>query len=90
MKFLDKNLQRVKDNPFDLPAVFQAIRDTTNTDLKEMYEVFNMGHRLEIYAAPEVETDLIQMGKNFAIHAQKVGYTTAAVEPLLIIKGMSY
>ena len=57
MKFLDKELHIIKDQPFELPPLYKTIHETTGTPLKEMYEVFNMGHRLEIYCKAEVAAE---------------------------------
>lgn len=90
MKFLDKELAIVKDKPFDLPPLFKTIHETTGTGLDEMYEVFNMGHRLEIYASPEVEQELLEIGQSFDIESKTVGYTQSAVSRSLKIKELSY
>lgn len=70
-----KGVHFVKDNLFDPPAVFKAIQDASKTTLKEMYEVYNMGHRMEVYCAEKDVDKVIAVAKSFKIAAQKVGYT---------------
>ena len=70
-----KGVHFVKDNLFDPPAVFKAIQNASKTTLKEMYEVYNMGHRMEVYCAEKDVDKVIAIAKSFKIAAQKVGYT---------------
>lgn len=70
-----KGVHFVKDNLFEPPAVFKAIQDASKTTLKEMYEVYNMGHRMEVYCAEKDVDKVIAIAKSFKIAAQKVGYT---------------
>lgn len=70
-----KGVHFVKDNLFEPPAVFKAIQDASKTTLKEMYEVYNMGHRMEVYCAEKDVDKVIAVAKSFKIAAQKVGYT---------------
>lgn len=72
MKFVD-NLHIVKDNLFELPTVFQVIQNESQTPLKEMYQVFNMGHRLEIFVKPDVAQEIIDIASSFNIDAQIIG-----------------
>jgi len=72
MKFVD-NLHVIKDNPFDPPTVFQVIQKLANTPLREMYQVFNMGHRLEVFVKPDIAQDLIDIVSSFNIDAQIIG-----------------
>ena len=65
MKFLDKSLHINKHTPFPVPALFKTIQETTGTSLKEMYEVFNMGHRLEIYCDKSIAEDLIVESRDY-------------------------
>ena len=58
---------------FPVPPLFQAIHECSGTDWKEMYQVFNMGHRMEIYVRPEVAEQVIAISKSFNIDAQVVG-----------------
>ncbi len=70
-----KGVHFVKDNLFEPPAVFKAIQNASKTTLKEMYEVYNMGHRMEVYCAEKDVDKVIAVAKSFKIAAQKVGYT---------------
>jgi len=67
------DLHIVKDNLFDIPPLFQLIQEQSGTDWKEMYKVFNMGHRLEIYVKEEHAQALIDISKSFNIDAQIIG-----------------
>ena len=72
LHFVD-NLHIIKDNMFDLPPLFQLIKDESNTDWKEMYKVFNMGHRMELYVPKEITEDIISTSKSFNVDAQIIG-----------------
>ncbi|MHC1705675.1 MAG: AIR synthase related protein [Tenuifilaceae bacterium] len=71
------NLHVVKDNLFPVPPLFKIIQEVSGTDWKEMYKVFNMGHRFEIYVYPEFADDIISLSKEFGIDAQIVGYCSS-------------
>ena len=73
MKFLDKPLHIIKDSMMDMPPLFKTIQETTGTSLKEMYEVFNMGHRLEVYCDKGSATQLIEIASKFNIDAKVIG-----------------
>ena len=66
----------IKDNMFPIPPLFKMIQAESKTDWREMYKVFNMGHRLELYIAPENADSIIEIAKSFAIDAQIVGRVT--------------
>ena len=68
-----ENLKIIKDNMFDIPPLFKLIQEESQTDWREMYQVFNMGHRLEIYVNPEIAQDLINISKSFGVEAQVIG-----------------
>lgn len=68
-----KNLHVIKDNMFDVPPLFKLIQNESNTDWKEMYKVFNMGHRMEIYLPAEFAQDVIAIAKSFGIEGKIVG-----------------
>ena len=68
-----ENLHVIKDNLFDLPPLFKLIQECSGTDWKEMYKVFNMGHRMEIYLKEEFADQVIQISKNFGVDARVVG-----------------
>ncbi len=72
MKFVH-NLHVIKDNLFEPPTVFKIIQQQSGTSLKEMYQVFNMGHRFEIIVKPEVAQELIDFASSFNIDAQIIG-----------------
>ncbi|MCK5824034.1 MAG: phosphoribosylformylglycinamidine cyclo-ligase [Ichthyobacteriaceae bacterium] len=67
------NVHVIKNNMFDVPPLFKLIQDQSNTDWKEMYQVFNMGHRMEIYAPKEVADDIIKISESFNIEAKIIG-----------------
>ncbi|MCC7453425.1 MAG: phosphoribosylformylglycinamidine cyclo-ligase [Crocinitomix sp.] len=68
-----KDLHVIKDQLFELPPLFKMIQEESNTDWKEMYKVFNMGHRMEIYLAKEHAQAIIDIAASFGIAAQIVG-----------------
>ncbi|HCE57707.1 MAG TPA: phosphoribosylformylglycinamidine cyclo-ligase [Prolixibacteraceae bacterium] len=72
MHFVD-NVHVIKDNMFPVPPLFNIIQEQSGTGWKEMYKVFNMGHRFEIYIKPEVAQETIEIAKSFKIDAQIVG-----------------
>lgn len=81
-----KDVHVVKDNLFDTPPLFRIIQEESGTSWKEMYKVFNMGHRMEIYL-PEIHAEtVIQIAKSFNVDAQVVGYVEAAEQKSLTIK----
>ena len=63
----------IKNNLFPLPPLFKLIHEQSKTDFKEMYKVFNMGHRLEIYVPQEFAQEIINISKSFNVHAQIIG-----------------
>jgi phosphoribosylformylglycinamidine cyclo-ligase len=66
-------LHVIKDNLFPIPPLFQLIQEQSKTDWKEMYQVFNMGHRMEIYLPLEYSQEIINISKEFSIDAQIIG-----------------
>ncbi len=85
LHFID-NLHVVKDNLFEVPPLFKMIREQSNTNWKEMYQVFNCGHRMELYVPCEIADDLISISKTFGVDAQVVGRVEAYGEKKLTIK----
>jgi len=85
LHFID-NLHIVKDNMFEVPPLFKLIQQESKTDWKEMYQVFNMGHRMELYVNPEIAEEIIAISKSFNVDAQIVGRVEAADEKKLTIK----
>jgi phosphoribosylformylglycinamidine cyclo-ligase len=80
-----ENLHIIKDNLLPIPPLFKLIQEESNTDSKEMYQVFNMGHRLEFYVAHEDAQTIIDIAKSFNIDAQVVGRVEAAESKKLTI-----
>jgi phosphoribosylformylglycinamidine cyclo-ligase len=72
LHFVD-NLHIIKDNMFDLPPLFKLIQEESATDWKEMYKVFNMGHRMELYVPEDISEDIITISKSFNVDAQIIG-----------------
>ena len=73
LHFVGDDCRVVKDNMFPVPPLFKIIQEQSGTDWAEMYKVFNMGHRLEVYVAPEDAEKVISISKSFNIDAQVVG-----------------
>lgn len=85
MHFVENKLV-VKDNLFPIPPLFKLIQEESGTEWKEMYKVFNMGHRMEIYVSPEDADDIIAISKSFGIDAQVIGHVEDAEKNHLVIK----
>ncbi len=85
LHFID-NLHIVKDNMFTVPPLFKLIQEQSDTDWKEMYQVFNCGHRMELYVNPLIAEDLIAISKSFNVDAQIVGRVEAHDSKKLTIK----
>jgi phosphoribosylformylglycinamidine cyclo-ligase len=68
-----ENVHIIKNNLFPIPPLFKLIQEESGTEWKEMYKVFNMGHRMEIYVTPEIAQSIIDISKSFNIDAQIVG-----------------
>jgi phosphoribosylformylglycinamidine cyclo-ligase len=85
LHFID-NLHIVKDNMFPIPPLFKLIQEQSKTNWKEMYQVFNCGHRMELYVPPTIAEDLISISKSFHVDAQIVGRVEASQEKKLTIK----
>ncbi len=81
-----KNKHVIKDNMFPVPPLFRLIREQSGTDWAEMYKVFNMGHRMEIYLAPEHAARVIEISESFGIEARIVGRVEEAETNRLTIK----
>lgn len=80
-----QNLHVVKDNMFPTPPLFKLIRQESETDWQEMYKVFNMGHRFELYVPEDIARDIIDIAATFNIEARKVGYVESADKKKLTI-----
>ena len=85
LHFIDR-LKVVKNNLFPVPPLFQLIQKESGTDWKEMYKVFNMGHRLEVYLPAEQAQKVIDISKSFNIDAQIVGYCKESDKTELLIE----
>ena len=72
LHFVD-NLHIIKDNMFPIPPLFKLIQEQSQTSWKEMYQVFNCGHRMELYVSPEIAEDIIVISKSFNVNAQVIG-----------------
>ncbi|MEQ9302530.1 MAG: AIR synthase-related protein, partial [Marinoscillum sp.] len=73
-----ENLKVIKDNLLPIPPLFKLIHEESGTDWKEMYQVFNMGHRYELYLPEEYAQEVIDISKSFNVDAQIVGRVEAA------------
>ena len=82
--FID-TLHVIKDNLFETPPLFKMIQEESVTSWKEMYEVFNMGHRMELYVAPELANEIIAISESFNVPAQIVGRVEASSKKELTI-----
>jgi phosphoribosylformylglycinamidine cyclo-ligase len=81
-----ENLKIVKNNMFPVPPLFRTIQEQSGTDWNEMYKVFNMGHRMEIYLSPEKAQQIIEISKSFNIDAQIVGFVEKSDKTELVIE----
>ena len=86
LHFVGDNCRVIKDNLFPVPPLFKTIKEQSDTDWSEMYKVFNMGHRLEVYLSPEHAEEVIAISKSFNIDAQIVGRIEESDKKELIIK----
>lgn len=84
LHFVGENCRVIKDNMFPVPPLFKIIQEESQTDWAEMYKVFNMGHRLEVYVSPEDAERVIAISKSFNIDAQVVGRIEEGKKSLLI------
>ena len=76
----------IKNNMFPVPPLFKIIQEQSGTDWQEMYKVFNMGHRMEVYVAPERAQEVIDITRSFGIEAQIVGFVEKADKNRLVIE----
>ncbi|MEN9549482.1 MAG: hypothetical protein RIR12_2073 [Bacteroidota bacterium] len=86
LKYLPDNVRIIKDNLFDPPIIFKLIQQASKADDKEMYQVFNMGTRLEIYTDEKNADQIIKVAKNFNVEAQVIGRVLAGDKKELEIK----
>lgn len=86
MHFLGEGLKVTKDHLFPVPPLFRTIQEQSGTDWAEMYKVFNMGHRMEIYLSSEYAAEVIAISQSFGIDAQVVGRIEASDKRELLIQ----
>nr|WP_255578582.1 AIR synthase-related protein [Chitinophaga sp. sic0106] len=84
-----ENLHVIKDNLFPVPPLFSLIQEQSGTSWKEMYQVFNMGHRMELYVPEAIAADIIAISKSFNIDAQVIGRVEAAEKKQVTVKAPS-
>ncbi len=81
-----ENLHIIKDNLFEIPPLFKLIQAESGTDWKEMFQVFNMGHRMELYVSEEIADTIIEISKTFDVDAQVIGRVEASEKKRLTIQ----
>lgn len=85
LHFIDE-FHVIKDNMFEVPPLFQLIQEQSGTDWREMYQVFNCGHRLELYVSPEIAEDIIKISQSFNVDAQIIGRVESSNQKRLTIQ----
>ena len=85
LHFIDR-LHVIKDNMFAIPPLFKLIQEQSKTDWKEMYQVFNCGHRMELYVSPEIAEDIVSISESFNVDAKIIGRVEDSNEKKLTIK----
>ncbi|MBE0661210.1 MAG: phosphoribosylformylglycinamidine cyclo-ligase [Bacteroidales bacterium] len=88
LHFIEK-LHVIKDNLFPVPPLFSMIQEQSGTSWQEMYQVFNMGHRMEIYVSPAIADDLVAISENFGVEARIIGRCEAAESKKLTIRSLA-
>jgi len=86
LHFIDK-LHIIKDNLFPIPPLFEMIQQESGTSWEEMYKVFNMGHRMELYVNEDIAKSLIEISESFGIEAKIIGRVESAPNKKVTIKG---
>lgn len=86
MKYVPENVRIVKDNLFQVPEIFNIIQQASGSDAKEMYQVFNMGCRMEIYTNESAVESIINLASTFGIQAQVIGRVEASTRKELVVK----
>lgn len=86
LHFMSEGLNIIKDNLFDLPPLFKIIHEQSHTNYKEMYQVFNMGHRMELYVEENLADTIISISKSFNVDAKIIGRVEASKEKMVTIK----
>lgn len=85
LHFVD-HVHVIKDNLFDIPPLFKLIHESSGTDWKEMYKVFNMGHRMEAYVPKEIAEQLVSISKSFGVDAKIIGRVEASQKKQVTVK----
>lgn len=85
LNFVD-NLHIVKNNMFEIPPLFELIKKESNAKWSEMYKVFNMGHRMEIYVEPTLSSEIISLSKSFGLDAKVIGFVENSHKKKLTIE----
>ena len=86
MKYLPGNFRIIKDQLFEAPTIFQLLQQASGSDNREMYQVFNMGQRLEIFTQPKYAENMIAIAKNFGINGRIIGRVEASETKELLLK----
>jgi len=86
LKYIPENVRVIKDNLFEPPGIFKKIQEASHADNREMYQVFNMGCRMEIYTDEEFAENVVLLAKSFNIDAQIIGRVEASDKKELVIK----
>jgi len=86
LHFINDDVHVIKDNLFPVPPLFQLIQEQSGTSWEEMYKVFNMGHRMELYVPEAIAADIIAISKSFNIDAQIVGRMVAGAQKQVTIQ----
>jgi phosphoribosylformylglycinamidine cyclo-ligase len=86
LKYIPENLRMIKDNLFESPEIFKKIQEASQADNREMYQVFNMGCRMEIYTDQEFAKNVVSLAKSFNIDAQIIGRVEKSDKKELVIK----
>jgi phosphoribosylformylglycinamidine cyclo-ligase len=87
MKYLPSPMKVVKNNLFEPPKIFEIIQEASKSSYREMYQVFNMGHRLEIFTAEANAGNIISIAEKFGIAAQVIGRVEEAIASELVLQG---
>ena len=80
-KKFSKNIHYIKDNLFELPPLFELLRNVKNTTLKEFFQTYNAGHRMEIYAEHRYVNEIIDISHSFGVEAKQIGHTEFSFQP---------
>jgi phosphoribosylformylglycinamidine cyclo-ligase len=86
LHFVNDNVHIIKDHLFPVPPLFQLIQEQSGTDWKEMYKVFNMGHRMELYVPEEIAANIIEISKSFNIDAKIIGRVESGAQKQVTIE----